>query len=230
VGALELGRGQRGPVRSFDPARTEGDPHRRQVDVVPPQREQLSSPRPGDRGQHYEDVEDRIAGGDVGEQPLHLRGCRGRISRGGTTRRCARPAGLSRSKCQAPVPERHSGHGTRLTGWPGTCLTVRTLRRRWCGGGGRRGWRGRRVRGCGRAWLGGCGSAARRSRSRRCRRRRRLGPGDGEMRCRLGSWRTELPARRVISDVVRRVLSRTSRRSAPPSITLGSNAPSEALT
>jgi hypothetical protein len=116
VGALELGRGQRGPVRSFDPARTEGDPHRRQVDVVPPQREQLSSPRPGDRGQHYEDVEDRIAGGDVGEQPLHLRGCRGRISRGGTTRRCARPAGLSRSKCQAPVPERHSGHGTHLTG------------------------------------------------------------------------------------------------------------------
>jgi hypothetical protein len=44
-----------------------------------------------------------------------------------------------------------SSPGTRATGWPRYLPdTSERFRRRWCGGVGRRGWRGRRVRGCGR--------------------------------------------------------------------------------
>jgi len=56
-----------------------------------------------------------------------------------------------------PVPF-VSSPGTRPTPWPRHLPDrLNPLRRRWCGGGGRRGWRARRVRGCGRAWPDGCG-------------------------------------------------------------------------
>ncbi len=68
VTAFGLGGGEHRAVWSFDPAGAERHPSGGEVDVVPAQPEQLSATGAGERRQHQQGVQIRVAGGDIVEQ------------------------------------------------------------------------------------------------------------------------------------------------------------------